>query len=429
MANDANRDKKMTVTVVILAVVSVIGGLYALWGYLVTPPTPVSQVDLNKVGSSSLNQSEETPEYRALLEKSNKEGEEQAKLENSSFIASIPLEQSVIHPKPPSKPSEMNAEVKNQPRQRESRYNTGNEQNDRSDRQSEQLKNLIGRIKSSDEQPAGLQLATVIKDDNWNGGNKIRPAQRVDPQYSLPQSNSVVVPAYYRGAGEVIVGVDSDNASPPVLARFLSGPYAGAILKAPGGAVLSGNGVMVHFTEMALGGTEYKIDAYALDQETLTASISTDVNNRYFSRIILPSLLKGIGGTGDLYAQANTQVVSNGLNTTTSRPDSPDGKAVAGIIVGGTAGQAAKVLSQDAARLPVKQVTVKKGQVIAIQFVNGVYSGDRTDKSPRLVGDKEERQEPVPENTLTEADWRNRAQERIDAQQALRKTNRNEYDE
>ncbi|EBR0232244.1 traO protein, partial [Salmonella enterica subsp. enterica serovar Hadar] len=161
----------------------------------------------------------------------------------------------------------------------------------------------------------------------------------------------------------------------------------------------------------------------------LTASISTDVNNRYFSRIILPSLLKGIGGTGDLYAQANTQVVSNGLNTTTSRPDSPDGKAVAGIIVGGTAGQAAKVLSQDAARLPVKQVTVKKGQVIAIQFVNGVYSGDRTDKSPRLVGDKAERQEPVPENTLTEADWRNRAQERIDAQQALRKTNRNEYDE
>ncbi|WP_413484645.1 conjugal transfer protein TraO [Morganella psychrotolerans] len=428
MANDAQRDKKMTLSIVVLGALSVVGGLYALWGYLIAPPVPVSQVDLNRVGSSAQNKSEETPEYRALLMTSNKEGEARARQENKSFIASIPLEQSVTIPVAQPKSDERRSRQPETPsRPEEGRNNHG----ESSDKQSEYLKNIVAKIKAGNEHPTGLQMAAVIKADSWQGGRIPPPADDLSRQYTAKSANTVVIPAYYRGAGEISVGIDSDNSSAPVLARFLSGPYAGAILKAPGGAILAGDGVSIQFTEMVLSGTEYKIDAYALDQKTLTASISTDVNNRYFSRIVMPALLKGIGGTGDLYAQANTQVVSNGLNTTTTRPGSPDGKAVTGVIVGGTAGQAAKVLGQDAAKLPVKQVIVTKGQVIAIQFMKGVYTADIADTS---------RQHSQPENNnpaqakmvgygLSESEWRNKAQERINTQQALRNTNRSEYDE
>ena len=89
---------------------------------------------------------------------------------------------------------------------------------------------------------------------------------------------------------------------------------------------------MIHFTEMAFNGVNYQVDAYALQSDTLLANVATDVNHRYFSRGVWPAILTGIGGVGEMYAQANTQVVSNQFSTTTTRPSSPDAKAVGGAF-------------------------------------------------------------------------------------------------
>ncbi|WP_393970409.1 hypothetical protein [Kluyvera intermedia] len=69
-------------------------------------------------------------------------------------------------------------------------------------------------------------------------------------------------------------------------------------------------------------------------------------------------------------------MLSNGFNTVTARPELPDPTAVAGVIVGGMAQRAGQVLTNDAARLPDRTVTVDNGQVVAIQFMRGVYSTD-----------------------------------------------------
>ncbi|WP_245181618.1 hypothetical protein [Erwinia tracheiphila] len=83
----------------------------------------------------------------------------------------------------------------------------------------------------------------------------------------------------------------------------------------------------------------------------------SSVNNRYTTRILLPALAHGLGLGGQLYASANTQILSNGYNTLEGRVGMPDGKAVAGTILGGAAQQAGQVVSQDAQKLPVKQVS------------------------------------------------------------------------
>lgn len=240
------------------------------------------------------------------------------------------------------------------------------------------------------------------------------------PERGSPVTPSVVVPPYWRGPGVIDIGVDSDNSTTPVLGRFVSGPYAGAVLKAPAGAKLAGDGVVIHFTEMSFGGVNYQVDAYALQDESLMPSVATEVNNRYFSRIVLPALLKGIGGIGEMYAQANTQVVTNGFNAVTTRPETPDGKAVAGVIAGGTASQAANVLSSDAARLPSKQVLVEKQQVVAIQFMRGVYSTDVANTgaatAPMATSPVVK---PVDRMPPTENDWRAQTQARIEAQRRL----------
>ena len=44
---------------------------------------------------------------------------------------------------------------------------------------------------------------------------------------------------------------------------------------------------------MAFKGVNYRVDAYALQDDTLLANVATDVNHRYMSRIVLPALLSG----------------------------------------------------------------------------------------------------------------------------------------
>lgn len=440
---DAGRDKTLTLTLVASAVVVLFGGAYFVWSWLATPPPATSQVDINRVGASVQGKGAETPAYRELLRQYNQDGVATAQQRNSSFIASLPLEQEPVTLPPPStdarKPP---AEASGQPGRSESRQADTDRQRQEERRQKALdalLAQMIPRVAGTSP-TAGIQVAQVIGGGGGNvpggGGGEatgfgrwraslpgnlpLQTASLNTGQGGSPAIPVVVVPPYWRGPGVIDIGVDSDNSTTPVLGRFVSGPYTGAVLKAPAGAKLAGDGVVIHFTDMAFRGINYQVDAYALQDESLMPSVATEVNHRYFSRIILPAVLKGIGGIGEMYAQANTQVVTNGFNAVTTRPGTPEGKAVAGVIAGGTASQAANVLSSDAARLPAKQVTVEKQQVVAIQFMRGVYSTDAlnagTSALPTATSPVVAAVDRVPP---TEDDWRAQTQARIDAQRRL----------
>lgn len=390
MANelDAKRDIKLTASLVGGVLFVVLGGSYFMWGWLSASPPEQSRVDLSRVSVASHTKSVETPAYLELLGKYNDEGVTTAKAQNKSFIASLPMEQqAVVLPKPVETPLPT-------PKEPTSRRSSARSQDKTSggtskEETSKELETLLTKIRSGGEsQNTSLAVAEVLGGSggvggsgstsyaSWSeslpGGAKSQATAR-NGSGAEPYSAVEVVPPYYRGAGVIDIGVDSDNSGTPVLAK-LSGPYNGAVLKALN-SKLAGDGVVIHFTEMSYKGVNYKVDAYSLQDDTLLANVATDVNHRYMSRIVLPAVLSGIGNISDMYSQANTQIVSNGFNTQTAT-EMPDSKAVAGVVLGGTAGQAAKVLSADAARTPATQVTVKQGQVVAIQFMRGVYAGD-----------------------------------------------------
>lgn len=381
--NSGGRNIMLMMSLIAAGVVAAGGGGYALWSWYARPPEAVSRVDLNRVVGTAQSSAQESPAYRELLRENNARGAQSAAAQNGSFIASIPLQQDVIVPQTPAS-SRSAAPV---PRPASGQQTAGRTQEQEKALNEARQKALAGLLVRMQKAPAAADLpeAQVLggKDGGWSAwrdslpGSDVQLAadRRRQDVFSGKPPVEVVAP-YWRGPGEIYTGVNSDNGATPVLGRFTTGPYAGAVLKASDGAKLSGDGVIIHFTTMAFGGQNYKIDAYALQDDTLVANVSTDVEHHYFRRIILPSILKGIGGTGDLYAQSNTQLLSNGFNTVTTRPSTPDASAVAGVIVGDTAGQAAQVLTSDAARLPDRTVTVNNGQVVAIQFMRGVYSTD-----------------------------------------------------
>lgn len=439
---DAGRDKKLTLTLVVSTVVVLVGGAYFVWSWLATPPAVPSQVDIHRVGASVLGKGAETPAYRELLRQYNQDGVSAAAQRNKSFIASIPLEQEPVTLPAPTTSGQAPPTAATASQGRGGSRQADTDRQRQEERRQKALDTLLAQVipRAEGMPPPGIQVAQAIGggggDPSGGGGVEASGFRRWSA--SLPGSLPVqtaslnagtgrsvaavveVVPPYWRGPGVIDIGVDSDNSTTPVLGRFVSGPYAGAVLKAPAGAKLAGDGVVVHFTDMAFRGVHYQVDAYALKEDSLVANVATDVNHRYFSRIVLPAVLKGIGGTGEMYSQANTQVVTNGFNAVTTRPGPPDGQAVAGAIVGGTASQAATVLNNDAARLPATQVTVLKGEVVAIQFMRAVYATDAISAgavvSPSLPPPHVAVTAPMPP---TEDDWRAQTQARIDAQRKL----------
>lgn len=399
------------------------GGGYLLWTWLAAPPPAPSSIDVTNLSATTQKNAQEQQAYRDLIRENNARGAHNASANNQTFLGSIPLEQDVIKP----------AEVKAKPPQDKPK-DTPPPQNRGSGRTQEQEKALaearqkaLGALLAKMQAPpnAGeLPAAQLLggKESSWAAWRDSLPGSEVQLTAARSRHDalnaspaSVVVTPYWRGPGEICTGVNSDNGATPVLGCIKTGPYAGAVLKAPEGAKLSGDGVIIHFTSMTLNGQAYKIDAYGLDDKTLVANIASDVDHHYARRIVMPAILKGIGATGQLYAQSNTQVLSNGFNTVTARPSAPDGSAVAGVIIGGTAEQAAQVLTNDAGRLPDRTVTVNYGEVVAIQFMSGVYSTDaeapQSTASGSTAAPASWRSNPIP----TAADLREETQARIRA--------------
>lgn len=451
---DAGRAIKLTLGIGVALVAGVVIGGYALWGWYVQPPAAESNISLERVAGTLESGTEETPAYRGLLEQYNRNGVQQAQEQNASFIASMPMAQEpiVIQPRqePPPVPD---------PEQEARKQTQASNGTPLDERKLEALGNFLKRLEDQRAlETTGLQTARLLGEsgdsyqawsESLNGGrrnattaaNNAGNASGIDGAVTDKSVVPVeVIAPYWRGPGEIDIGIDSDNSSTPVLARINTGKHAGMVLKAADGAKLTGEGVVIHFTEMAYKGVNYRVDAYALQEDTLLANVASDVNHRYMSRIVLPALLNGIGNVGELYSQANTEVISNGFTTEVVRPGLPDGTAVLGSMAGGAASQAAKVLTEDAARVPATQVTVTKGQVVAIQFMRGVYSGDAIapgegtgtvkasiplQASTGATNTFNSSASPIntPGNPTTAEQWRATARSQIQAQQQLLERN------
>ena len=169
--------------------------------------------------------------------------------------------------------------------------------------------------------------------------------------------------------------IDTDENS-VVRAYIPNGQYAGAVLFAMGHKRIT-NTVDMTFSYMKWQGHSYKITAKAMDQDTMRTALSGEVNNRYFSRIIIPAIATGIGRTGQLFEQSAAQnIITPQGGVIQTYPSTPKWSAVGGTMAGGMGNQAGQVLANDAANMPLKQVLIPKDTPIWIQFIGPVLASD-----------------------------------------------------
>lgn len=384
---DVSRDVKKTGIIIATVVFSLIGGGFLLVSWMSTPPPPASRINVDKAAGGSGKVAPESPQYREILRENNAEGAKQAQAANTSFIASVgsgtvrqvpPISQDPL-PVPQTPPLSGHSQ--------QSQPAPSGIDPDRKKALEAMLKELVIQRAASAGQVASITGMTGGNTGNPGGTpvsvyaswtDSLAPTLTPATLSGTPSGNTdnVVIPAGSRPGGVIDTAVDSDNTSSQVLAHIPAGPYAGATLMA-NGVQLAGDGVKIHFTKMDWKGNSWRVDVWGADHETLQSSVASQVNNRWGTRILLPAFAHGLGLGGQLYGNANTQILSNGYSTIEGRVGMPNGTAVAGTILGGAAQQAGQVIASDAQKLPVKQVLVDRGQSVALLFMTAVKESDK----------------------------------------------------
>lgn len=398
MEKDAGRDVKKTGLLLGVGFIVLAGG-YLFISWLNRPAESVSRISLDKVTSGSGKAAPESPEYRSLLTQYNADKARQAAESDGSFIASMHTSPAPVNAPPAPPPAPADTAPRTTTVQRP--VMTGLDPD-----RKKAVDKLLGKL-ADQWQPAQGRLASAMGGESASGtpqngqaGSPVSGSQSsafsgwtqsVIPAVSRTETagqpaafNRTLIAAGTRTPAVIDTAVDSDNTRSQVTAHVPAGPYAGALFIAHD-VQLAGDGVAIHFTEMTWHDICYAVDVWAEQDDTLQASVASDVNHRYFSRIILPAFAHGIGQVGQLYEDANTQILSTDYGEVTANVDMPDGEAVAGTIVGGMADKAGQVLESDAQKLPVTQVTVTRGQTVALLFTKSVKDSDNLDKTTAVA--------------------------------------------
>jgi intracellular multiplication protein IcmE len=131
----------------------------------------------------------------------------------------------------------------------------------------------------------------------------------------------IIVPAGTVEYAQLLTEANSDTPS-QILGQILSGPLTGARIIGDFQSQQDTEVITLTFHTVILDGISYPTNALALDPKTTTPGMVTDVDHRYFTRIVLPAAAAFVQGFGNAVSQAgNTSVSVNGSQVTSSTVD------------------------------------------------------------------------------------------------------------
>lgn len=126
---------------------------------------------------------------------------------------------------------------------------------------------------------------------------------------------NILIPAGTVEYAQLITEANSDTEG-PILAQLVSGPLAGA--KLLGTFTTEDEFLVLNFSAIVIDGISHPTEAIALNPDTTSPGMVTDIDHRYFSRIVLPAAASFVTGLGEGIVQVNETTVNAGSGTTIS---------------------------------------------------------------------------------------------------------------
>lgn len=177
----------------------------------------------------------------------------------------------------------------------------------------------------------------------------------------------VLIPAAEIEYAQLLIEANSDVPG-PVLAQLVSGPLSGARML--GNFSVQEDLLTLNFTSAVKDGEVIAINAIALDPATTLPAMATDVDHRYFKRIVLPAAAAFIEGAAQAVSESGrTTITIAGDTTTSDTSESTDKQEIASGIeeVGQTLGEIFDEMG-DVKTL----VRIRSGTPMAVLFLSPV---------------------------------------------------------
>jgi intracellular multiplication protein IcmE len=256
---------------------------------------------------------------------------------------------------------------------------------------STQMNEILGKDKKAE-----LQHMTVFDMNSANQGASTDGTTQVDyAQNSVNGQTTatanplkVILPAGKIEYAQMLLEANSDIPG-PVVAMIVSGTFNGGRLL--GTFTSQEDYLVIKFnTLVTKKGTSIPINAYAVDPQTSLTGVATDVDHRYFQRIVLPAAAKFVEGLGDAYAQTTTTVASTNTSTTSSTEDLNTEQEF-GKAISEAAKQVGDVLDEDGKNTK-PLVRVHAGTPIGILFMAAVTDQSIVQARTGITGNNQQNQ-------------------------------------
>lgn len=178
----------------------------------------------------------------------------------------------------------------------------------------------------------------------------------------------VLVPAGTVVYAQTLTEANTD-APGPVLAQVLSGPLKGSRIL--GGFSQTEDYLIVSFDQVVYKGESIGVDGVALDVDTTLPGVVTDIDRRYFKRVVLPAAAAFIEGFGSAVAETGNTTVSVEGETVTTETEDLDTREELFKGVEEATSKIGEFMEQEADKTNV-MIKVAAGTPIGILFVTAV---------------------------------------------------------
>lgn len=187
-------------------------------------------------------------------------------------------------------------------------------------------------------------------------------------RYGSDQVENILLPAGTIEYGQILIEANTD-APGPVLAQIFTGPLKGA--RVLGSFQSTDDYIMLSFNMIIIDGINYPVQAVAIDPDTTLPGVVTEIDRRYFKRIILPMAAEFISGLADAVSQSGTtSIYIDGNTVAQSTSNKTEREEVASGI--GEAGEALSDILDEEADKTKPMLRVASGTPVGILFVSPV---------------------------------------------------------
>ncbi len=175
----------------------------------------------------------------------------------------------------------------------------------------------------------------------------------------------IIIPAGTIEYAQLILEANTD-APGPVLAQIMSGPLNGA--KILGSFTSTDNYLTLNFSTIVIDGIDYSVQAVAIDPGTTLPGVITEIDRRYFKRIILPMAAEFVTGLTEAISESgSTSVyVSDSTVTSSTTDKNSDQEVASGISKAGE--KFGDILDEEADKTK-PMLRVASGTPIGVLFV------------------------------------------------------------